>query len=79
MWYTYVLRSLADSRQRYIGMTEDLAERLRVHNSGGSPHTAKHRPWELETIVGFKARDKAAAFERYLKSGSGFAFAKKHF
>jgi putative endonuclease len=79
MWYTYILRSLADSRQRYIGLTDDLDERMRTHTSGGSPHTSRHRPWEVETLIGFKSKDKAVAFERHLKSGSSFAFAKKHF
>ena len=79
MWTVYILRSVNHPDQRYIGMTNDLDARLAKHNSGGSPHTAKFRPWELETTVGFADQDKAAAFEKYLKTGSGFAFAKKHF
>jgi len=79
MWYVYIIRSLSAPEQRYIGLTEQLDERIKTHNSGGSPHTSKYRPWELETVVGFKTKDKAAAFERYLKSGSGFAFSRRHF
>jgi hypothetical protein len=40
-------------------------------------HTAKHRPWRLKTYVGFSDEPKALAFEKYLKSASGRAFAKK--
>jgi len=36
-------------------------------------------PWALETVIGFSEEKKAHAFERYMKSGSVFAFAKKHF
>ena len=79
MWTVYILRSLSPSDQRYVGLTNDLDARLAKHNSGGSPHTAKFRPWELETAIAFRDQEKAAAFERYLKTGSGFAFAKKHF
>ena len=79
MWTVYIIRSLNHPEQRYIGLTADLISRLEKHNSGESPHTSTYRPWELETSVAFKERDKASAFERYLKTGSGFAFAKRHF
>ena len=78
-WYVYVLQSLAEPLRHYVGMTEDLQARLRCHNAGQVPHTSKFRPWRVETAVAFRSRDKAAAFERYLKSHSGRAFARKHF
>jgi predicted GIY-YIG superfamily endonuclease len=77
MHYVYLLRSEADADQTYIGLTSDLKLRLAKHNSGGSPHTAKHRPWKLVACLAFDHREKAAAFEAYLKSGSGRAFSKK--
>jgi predicted GIY-YIG superfamily endonuclease len=42
-----------------------------------SIHTAKHKPWRLITYVAFADAAKAIAFERYLKSPSGRAFANK--
>ncbi len=60
-------------------MTDDLDARISKHNEGGSPHTSKFRPWKLDVVVGFTDKHRSAAFERYLKTGSGFAFAKKHF
>jgi len=36
-------------------------------------------PWKVEAYFAFETREKAAAFEDYLKSGSGHAFAKRHF
>jgi hypothetical protein len=50
-----------------------------VHNSGGSIYTAAGRPWELVTSIEVSNHASARAFEKYLKSGSGRAFAKRHF
>ncbi len=77
MKYVYFLRSVDHPDQVYSGLTDDLLKRLKVHNAGGSPHTAKYRPWKLVAYVAFSDTDKAVAFERYLKSGSGSAFAGK--
>ena len=77
MHYVYLLRSQAHPEQTYIGLTADLKLRLAKHNEGGSPHTAKYKPWNLVTYLAFQSRDQAAAFESYLKSGSGRAFAQK--
>ncbi len=77
MHYVYLIRSLSHPNQTYIGNTVNLNQRLETHNSGGSIHTRQHRPWELVLFLGFKDKLKATAFEKYLKSGSGSAFAKK--
>lgn len=79
MFYTYILRSLSHTEQRYIGSTSDLRKRLMKHNEGGVPHTAKFRPWKVEAYFAFETKEKATAFEAYLKTGSGHAFAKRHF
>ena len=79
MFYTYILRSLSNPEQRYIGSTSDLRSRLAKHNKGDVPHTAKFHPWKVEAYFAFETQEKAAAFEQYLKSGSGHAFAKRHF
>lgn len=77
--YVYILRSLSVPGAHYTGLTEDIHKRMTKHNSGAVPHTAKFRPWKVETAIAFADRSKAAAFERYLKTGSGRAFASKHF
>ena len=79
MHYTYILRSLSNPSQRYIGSTSDLRARLAKHNSGQVHHTSKFMPWKIETYIAFVTLVKAQAFERYLKSGSGHAFAARHF
>ena len=77
MIYVYLLESIAFPGQRYVGMTVDLKDRLKRHNNGRSRHTSKFLPWRLVTYLAFSDRAKAEAFERYLKSGSGHAFAKR--
>lgn len=77
MKYVYILQSVSDPSRYYTGLTEDLHARVAKHNTGGVSHTSKHVPWELKTYVAFTDDKKAIAFERYLKSASGRAFAKK--
>jgi putative endonuclease len=76
MKYVYILESL-DSKHFYIGITSDLRARLAKHNAGEVPHTSKYGPWRIRTYVAFSDEALAIAFEKYLKSGSGRAFAKK--
>ena len=77
MTYAYLLESVSFPGQWYVGHTDDLRSRLAAHNAGQSPHTAKYKPWRLVTYVAFSDETKAIAFERYLKTASGRAFAKK--
>ena len=76
-FYVYILQSVASPERFYTGFTEHPVERLREHNQGKSVHTRSHRPWKLKTCIAFSDRDRALAFERYLKSSSGRAFARK--
>jgi predicted GIY-YIG superfamily endonuclease len=77
MHYVYLIKSVSQPNQRYIGITSDLKSRLKAHNEGRSPHTSKYRPWSLVTYLAFSEESKAVEFEIYLKSGSGHAFANK--
>jgi putative endonuclease len=78
-FYVYILVSEVDHTIHYTGVTQNLRERLRDHNRGACPHSLKYRPWRLETAIAFSSEVKAHAFERYLKSGSGREFARRHF
>ncbi|MEK7509989.1 MAG: GIY-YIG nuclease family protein [Patescibacteria group bacterium] len=63
----------------YIGCTDDLKERIDRHRNGQVPATKNRLPIELDFYIVMKDKYKAFEFEQYLKSGSGRAFAKKHF
>jgi putative endonuclease len=75
--YVYLLESLAAPGERYIGVASDIRARLTDHNAGKSRHTSKYLPWKLVTYIAFSDRKQAEAFEKYLKSGSGHAFARR--
>lgn len=79
MHYVYVLQSAAEPACHYVGLTTDPDRRLHEHNTGKSIHTNKHKPWKFSVCIGFSDPAKALRFERYLKSGSGRAFARRHF
>jgi predicted GIY-YIG superfamily endonuclease len=76
-FYVYLLQSKSSSDHYYVGFTEDLAQRLKEHNDGKLPNTARFRPRQIKSAHAFREKVRALAFEKYLKSASGRAFAKK--
>jgi predicted GIY-YIG superfamily endonuclease len=77
--FVYILRSASDVDRHYVGITEDFDERLRWHNEGPSGFTVANRPWLPVVVLEFPTGEAATRFERYLKTGSGRAFARRHF
>jgi len=77
--FVYVLRSDIAAERHYVGVTSNVEERLWWHNNGELGHTMNHRPWSVVVSVEFASEEAALRFERYLKSGSGRAFSKRHF
>ncbi len=77
MKYVYILESVNHPDHHYTGLTDNIETRLEKHNAGQVRHSSKHAPWRLKTYIGFTDEARAHEFEKYLKSGSGRAFAKK--
>ena len=77
MWYVYILRSINNPDQEYIGATADLKRRLSDHNAGKVCAHCKIQTLAIDLVLRFPDKYKALAFEKYLKSHSGRAFAKK--
>ena len=77
--FVYILRSSRNSKRHYTGVTSNVAKRLEWHNAGQNTHTVNDRPWRVIVSLEFQTADAAGQFERYLKTGSGRAFAKRHF
>ncbi|NOY35834.1 MAG: GIY-YIG nuclease family protein [bacterium] len=75
MYYVY---SLKCKDGYYIGCTDNLKDRLKRHQNGHIPATKSRLPVELDFYFAIKNNYKAFEFEKYLKSGSGRAFTKKH-
>lgn len=76
--FVYILRSESNPERYYTGLTSELTARLHAHNDGRCRHTASGRPWRLDVTVSFNDEKRAINFEKYLKSGSGVAFSKRH-
>ena len=76
-FYVYILRTESPTEHFYVGFTEDLAHRLQEHNDGKLPNTSRFRPWRVKSAHAFTDKSRALAFEKYLKTGSGRAFAIK--
>ena len=79
MRVVYILQSEVDPTRYYIGVTYNLDVRVLEHNAGLAYHTRKFKPWKLTVAISFKDPNRAFQFERYLKTGSGRALAKRHF
>ena len=75
----YILKSLKTAATYYVGLTSNIEARLAKHNAGLSPHTSEHAPWRHLVVIEFDEEKPAIDFERYLKTGSGREFARRHF
>ena len=76
MYYVY---SLKCKNGFYIGCTSDLKERLQRHKRGYVEATKNRLPINLEWYIAIVNKYKAFELEKYLKSGSGRVFIKRHF
>ena len=77
MYYVYIIESKIRQDRYYIGFTRNLEDRLAHHNSGAVPSTASFKPWAYRTCIAFNDKERALAFEHYLKTHSGRAFLAK--
>ena len=76
MWQVYILK--CSDGTYYVGCTQDVNERLTRHRRMEVHYTKTRLPLELIHYAVFFDKYKAYEYEKYLKSGSGRAFAKKH-
>ena len=77
MHYVYHIQSLSYPEKHHTGFSSDLKQRIKSRNEGSCDYTRPYRPWKLLWHSAFEEEQKARDFEKYLKSGSGHAFAKK--
>lgn len=76
--FVYILKNEEEPPKYYTGLTSNIEARLAFHNQRNGQWTARERPWHLDVLIEFADEARAARFERYLKSGSGVAFAQRH-
>jgi predicted GIY-YIG superfamily endonuclease len=77
--FVYIIRSVNHQQRRYVGVSADVSARLSAHNAGQNRSTAPWKPWLIDVTIEFRTERMALRFEKFLKSGSGHAFASRHF
>jgi len=77
LWYVYFLE--LGNGDIYVGSTNDLRRRFSSHQEGSVASTCKYLPVILCSYIAVMDEASARGLERYFKSGSGKAFAKKRF
>jgi len=77
--FVYIIRSASAPTHHYVGITSHVDRRLEWHTHGPCGWTLHHRPWSVVVTIEFPTEKQARRFEKYLKSGSGRAFAERHF
>jgi putative endonuclease len=75
MYHVYAI-SCQVKNYIYVGLTSNLAQRLKRHNNGYESTTKAYRPFKLIYTETFETRPEARTREKYLKSGVGKEFLK---
>jgi putative endonuclease len=73
--FAYILKSEYDGTY-YYGSTQNLNERLKIHNLGKSSYTKGKRPWRIHYYEEFARRSEAIRREKFFKSMEGYIFLK---
>jgi len=76
MYFVYVIKSLKDG-YLYVGHTNNLAERIRQHNTGTVKSTDRRKPFTLLYYEASNILEDAIVRERSLKTGFGRAYLKR--
>ena len=75
MYYTYILKSKKDN-QFYTGYTNDLVERLKMHQTGKIVSTKNRLPVDLVYYEACSNQQDATHREKYLKTAWGKRYIK---
>ncbi|MDP4001399.1 MAG: GIY-YIG nuclease family protein [bacterium] len=70
-YYVYVLESLKDESELYIGVTNNLRKRVATHNRKDNFSTKACAPWKLIFYEAYLNKQDASRRERYLKTNKG--------
>ncbi len=76
MWYVYILQSKKDNHL-YVGLTNDLRKRFKLHNLGKVFSTKMRIPFTLIYYEAHLNKHDAAKREQFLKSGWGKNWIKR--
>ena len=66
-FYVYLLKSIEKKPVTYVGYTNNLSNRIKLHNSGKGAKFTRGRKWRLIYKEKFKSKNKAISREYYIK------------
>ena len=66
-YYVYMLKSKSNKPVTYVGYTNNIKKRIKLHNSGKGAKFTKGRKWELIYKEKFKSKKEAISREYYIK------------
>jgi len=66
-YYVYMLISKSDKPVSYIGYTNNLKKRIKLHNLGKGAKFTRGRKWKLIYKEKFRSKSKAISREYYIK------------
>ena len=66
-YYVYMLISKSKKPVSYIGYTNNLKNRIELHNSGKGAKFTRGRKWKLIYKEKFRSKNKAISREYYIK------------
>ena len=67
-FYVYMLISEGNKPISYVGYTNNLKNRIRLHNSGKGAKFTRGRKWKLIYKEKFRSKNKAISREYYIKN-----------
>ena len=68
MYFVYMLKSKSIKPVTYIGYTNNLKKRIKLHNSGKGAKFTRGRKWLLIYKESFKSKKEAISREYYIKN-----------
>ena len=66
-YYVYMLKSLNKNNQTYVGYTQNLPKRIKLHNSGKGAKFTRGRKWKLIYKEKYTTKNQAISREYYIK------------
>ena len=66
-YYVYMLKSISKKSVTYVGYTNNLLNRIRLHNSGKGAKFTRGRKWKLIYKEKYNTKNQAISREYYIK------------
>ena len=67
-FYVYMLKTLNKSNITYVGYTNNLNKRIKLHNSGKGAKFTRGRKWKLIYKEKYSTKNQAISREYYIKN-----------